>query len=140
MWEKREMEANWKDSVRTLRRKAVVSTFFDTIKSLGKSDPLFTIEGAIKKALCSRAPRFFVTYENARRFVSLLVRGKEIPITNRNKLAMYKELYQRYMARAKEDIERSYLVLEDIIEEPAPSFYMDYETFKGIVYSTLRKR
>ena len=67
------------------------------------------------------------------------MRGKPLPITNKNKIAMYKEIYRRYKAREKNcDNRYKYVILEDIIEEPAPSFYIDMETFRGIVYRTLR--
>jgi hypothetical protein len=52
---------------------------------------------------------------------------------------MYKEIYRRYVQRIKDDSRRyKYMILEQIIEEPAPSFYLDEDTFRGIVYRTLR--
>lgn len=60
---------------------------------------------------------------------------------NANKLAMYKEIYRRYINKVKDSSKRyKYLILESIIEEPAPSFYLDEETFRGIVYKTLRSQ
>lgn len=86
-----------------------------------------------------KAPRFYVTFENARRFISMLARKKKLPLINSNKLAMYKEIYRRYVQRIKDDSRRyKYMILEQIIEEPAPSFYLDEDTFRGIVYRTLR--
>ena len=86
-----------------------------------------------------KAPRFYVTFENARRFISMLSRKKKLPLINKNKVAMYKEIYQRYIKRVKDSSKRyKYVILEQIIEEPAPSFYLDEETFRGIVYKTLR--
>jgi hypothetical protein len=82
-----------------------------------------------------------VTFENARRFVSLLVLKKKLPITNENKAEMYKEIYRRYIKQVKDCNKRyKYLILEKIIEEPAPSFYLEEETFRGIIYRTLRER
>ena len=50
-----------------------------------------------------------------------------------------KEIYRRYKQRVKECSERyRYVILDEIIREPAPSFYLDVETFRGIVYRTLR--
>ena len=47
--------------------------------------------------------------------------------------------YSRYKKRVKACSERyKYIILDDIIREPAPSFYLDVETFRGIVYKTLR--
>lgn len=54
---------------------------------------------------------------------------------------MYKEIYRRYMQQVKDCSKRyKYLILERIIEEPAPSFYLDEETFRGIIYKTLKKQ
>ena len=69
------------------------------------------------------------------------MRGKRLPITNSNKRKMYMEIYRRYREQVKDsDARYKYLILENIIEEPAPSFYLDEETFRGIVYSTLRRK
>ena len=122
-----------------MRRQDVVNSFFGSLKELRKTKPFVSQSEVIEHASRSSAPRFYVTFENARRFVSLLMRGKELPITNKNKVAMYKEIYRRYKARVKDANARyKYLLLESIIEEPAPSFYIDEETFRGIIYRTLR--
>lgn len=136
---KKTMKAFLNDSVRDLRKKAVVNAFFDTMKKLKQTRPFTTIEEIINYARNSEAPRFFVTFESARRFISMLMRGKTIPIVNKNKLNMYYEIHRRYLER-RENCRSPYLVLESIIEEPAPSFYMDSETFRGIIYKTLGRR
>jgi hypothetical protein len=126
--------------VRELRRQDVINCFFDSLKELRKTKPFATQNEVIETASMSKAPRFYVTFENARRFISLLMRGKPLPIVNENKVKMYKEIYRRYKTRVKDANARyKYLILESIIEEPAPSFYLDEETFRGIVYKTLRE-
>lgn len=126
--------------VRELRRQDVINCFFDSLKELRKTKPFATQNEVIETASMSKAPRFYVTFENARRFISLLMRGKPLPIVNENKVKMYKEIYRRYKSRVKDANARyKYLILESIIEEPAPSFYLDEETFRGIVYKTLRE-
>ena len=133
------MENKSNDTVREARKQDVVKSFFDSIKEVRKIKPYATQEEIIRHAAKSEAPRFYVTFENARRFISLMSRKKKLPLINSNKLAMYKEIYRRYMQRAKDCTKRyKYIVLEQIIEEPAPSFYIDEDTFRGIVYKTLR--
>ena len=128
------------EDVRDIRKRDVLNSFFESLKEVRKTRPYATQDEIIKHAVKSKAPRFYVTFENARRFVSLLSRKKKLPLINRNKLAMYKEIYHRYLQRVKDNGKRyKYIVLEQIIEEPAPSFYLDTETFRGIVYKTLRK-
>lgn len=127
------------DSVREIRRQDVVNSFFDSLKELRKTKPYASQSEIIEHASKSSAPRFYVTFENARRFISLLMRGKRLPITNKNKIAMYKEIFRRYKEKVKNAEARyKYIILENIIEEPAPSFYIDEETFRGILYRSLR--
>lgn len=132
------METLINDSVRNIRKQDVVNSFFESLKEVRKTRPFASQDEIIRHAANSKAPRFYVTFENARRFVSLLARKKSLPLSNTNKQAMYKEIYRRYKKRVKECGERyKYIILDEIIREPAPSFYLDIETFRGIVYKTL---
>ena len=134
------MEIRSNDTVREARKQDVVKSFFESIKEVRKTKPHATQEEIIRHAANSEAPRFYVTFENARRFISLMSRKKKLPLINSNKLAMYKEIYRRYIQRVKDCSKRyKYIVLEQIIEEPAPSFYLDEQSFHGIVYRTLRE-
>lgn len=133
------MRSSKNDTVRETRKQDVVESFFESLKEVRKTRPYATQEEVIRHAVKKEAPRFYVTFENARRFVSLLARNKKLPLINRNKLAMYKEIYKRYLQRVKDCSKRyKYIILEQIIEEPAPSFYLDEETFRSIVYRALR--
>jgi hypothetical protein len=124
-----------------MRKQDVIDSFFDSLKELRQTKPFATQNEVIEHAVKKGAPRFYVTFENARRFISLLARKKKLPLINSNKLEMYKEIYRRYMKQVKDCSKRyKYLILERIIEEPAPSFYLDEETFRGIIYKTLRDR
>lgn len=135
------MENKINYSVREMRKQDVIDRFYESYKELKKKKPFATQNEVIEHALKSEAPRFYVTFENARRFISLLSRKKRLPIINENKLAMYKEIYRRYIKQVKDCNKRyKYLILEKIIEEPAPSFYLEEETFRGIIYKTLRMR
>lgn len=130
-------------SVGEMRKQAIIDTFFETLKNYRKIDPFATLEKIIEKAANTKAPRFFVSFENARRFVSMLVRKKKLPLVNKNKVELYKELFRRYKKYRQEDITNpviNYTLLEKIIEEPAPSFYLDTETFRCLLYKALRER
>lgn len=85
------------------------------------------------------APRFYVTFELARKYVSMLDRGLELPITNKRKLAMYQELLCRLKER-RGNQKKCYNLLGEIIESPAPCFYMDAETFRIAFYKTIRSK
>ena len=122
-----------------MRKQDVVNCFFESLKEVRKTKPFASQGEIIKHAASKNAPRFYITCENARRFTSLLLRKKKLPHINRNKLEMYKEIYRRYLKWVKENgADHKYMILEQIIQEPAPSFYLDEQTFRGIVYRTLR--
>ena len=128
-------------SVREMRKQDVINSFYESYKELRKVKPFATQNEVIEYAAKRKAPRFYLTFENARRFISILARKKKLPIINENKVAMYKEIFRRYMQQVKDCNKRyKYIILEKIIEEPAPSFYLEEETFRGIIYKTIRKR
>ena len=56
---------------------------------------------------------------------------------NGNRKKMYEELFKRYIERRTDS---GYKILEQIIKEPAPSFYVSEQTMKYIIYKTLRER
>ena len=89
------MENTFDITVRDIRRQDIIDSFFNSLKELRKTRPFVTQNEVIEHAARSTAPRFYVTFENARRFVSLLMRGKRLPIVNKNKVEMYKEIYRR---------------------------------------------
>lgn len=135
------MKSTLNSSVREMRKQDVIDCFYNSVKEVRKERPYATQNEVIKHAVNSKAPRFYVTFENARRFVSMMARKKKLPFINENKLAMYKEIYKRWMQQVKDCNKRyKYIILEQIIEEPAPSFYLDEESFRGIIYKTLRNR
>ncbi len=126
-------------SVRQMRKEAVLKTFFDTVKKLKEKNKRVTQKEIFDDACKSTAPRFFVTFEIARRLISAMVNKRRLPIKNKNKIEMYKEIYRRYMKQCKGNT-GNYTILESILEEPAPSFYLDAGSFRGIVYRTLSER
>lgn len=135
------MKNTMNNSVREMRKQDVIDSFYESYRKLRKEKPFATQNEVIEYASKGEAPRFYVTFENARRFISLLSRKKRLPIVNENKIAMYNEIYRRYKQQVKDvDKRYKYIILEKIIEEPAPSFYLEEETFRGIIYKTLRKR
>lgn len=126
--------------IMTLRNTDVINAFFDSLKSMRKQSPYVSQEQIIENTIRQGAPRFYTTYENARRFVSLLDRGKNIPLVNSNKIAMYHELFQRYREIKQQKPQLiGYTILEEIIEQPAPSFYIDIKTLRYIIYKSYKK-
>ncbi|MBQ6694347.1 MAG: hypothetical protein IJN24_05700 [Bacteroidaceae bacterium] len=124
------------------RKEAVIEAFFRSMKKMTENNPAVTQREIVENAVKSSAPRFFTSYENARRLISLMIRKKRLPIANKNKIEMYKEIYRRFIKMSRENITRHgrYSLLEKIIYSPAPSFYMDCNTFQALLYKALRER
>lgn len=90
---------------------------------------------AMRIACHSEAPRFYFTYEVARRHVSRIERGLPLDITNKNKIEAIKEIHRRWKALGT----TSYIPLFEILNKPAPKFYMSDEHFIKCIYIKLRK-
>ena len=98
----------------------------------------------INLAASHPAPRFYVSYENARRYVSELERGKELNLKVKHTIDMYKELHRRYVLLRKERREAgvrriNYTLLEEIIDSPAPSFYASSDGLRWLFYRHKKK-
>ena len=73
--------------------------------------------------------RFWVSEERASIVVSAMLAGKPLPRMNKNKLEMFKEIFTRFLQLKKIFPKRSvYDLVFDIVNQPAPKFYMTPRT------------
>ena len=91
------MENKISKTISDRRKQDVLKSFFESLKEVRKNRPYATQDEVIKHAVKSKAPRFYVTFENARRYISLMTRKKRLPLVNKNKMEMYREIYNRYL-------------------------------------------
>lgn len=115
-------------------KRDVVSAFHSVLKD----EKCKSIEAAFEILGTYPAPRFYVSYETARRCVSLVNRGKQ-PHSSPHKRKMYKELHKRWKQYCLRTGTNSFEPLEAILLEPAPSFYLASDTLRQIVYKNRRK-
>lgn len=129
-------------SIEIAKHEAIREFFF----KLKRENPEITIKEAADIIAKSPAPRFFCNYENARRIISLLNRGEELPITNENKIAMYKDIYRIW---SEKDVDNAHQLdkrakymgtLQGVLDSPAPSFYLSKETIVGLICKPIRRR
>lgn len=125
--------------VSAFRKNDVLHAYHNSMKSLGCIASYTSQETIISNAMKMGAPRFYTTFEKARRFVSLLERNRKLPLSNSNKIDMYNEIHRRYQECKKNGC-IGYSVLENIINQPAPSFYMNATTFRDLVYKKLNNK
>lgn len=108
----------------------VVKAYHECLKEYKRADVAF------EQLVMMPAPRFYVEFELARRMVSLIERGRPLPIKSKNKIAMFEELHRRWKKRGVASFEP----LQEIIGETAPRFYRDCNTMKGIVYRQIKQK
>ena len=132
-------------SIREARKRDVVSCFFNLLKKYPKEK----IGDIFKKMENASAPRYYVTVENARRFTAVIAKGKKpFPLTNERKREMYFDIYRLWQEdcrkkgieplRSEGRFTNVYNLTEDFLAKPAPSFYLDVETIRGIIYRECR--
>lgn len=121
------------------RDEDIMTAYYDTLKSMSRSSQGVSVEEVVRQVMKHGASRFYVSYEAARRVISQMCRGIKPKVTNRNKMAMYQELFRRYIVYKERYGTSGYLILSDIIMQPAPSFYMDVFNMRRIIYRGMRK-
>ena len=100
---------------------------------LRKENPGITLDKVADRIMSMPAPRFYITFENARRFVSAMVRGTYVPHQNKYRELMYRDLYRKFIEMDAEEKSRKgvYHILHKILNSEAPSFYVSKDTIKG---------
>ena len=78
--------------------------------------------------------RFWVSEERAAIVISDMLKGRSIDNMTRNKREMYEEIYRRVLALREERPDASITELvSDVVEGPAPKFYLTPKSAKVII-------
>ena len=83
----------------------------------------------------SPAPRYYITFEEARRNVSRILRGETLNRGNKTNSKMYEDLAEKvkeYNIKHDKDI-IDFNCLFNIIDSPAESFYLSKHTILAII-------
>lgn len=126
-------------TIKEQQRRDVLDSFHNAMKAIGSKAPYAFIEEVVKLAVAAKAPRFYTTVQKARKYISIIEKGGNLPLTNPNKINMYQEIHSRY-TKTKEAGCKGYAIIEDILSQEAPSFYLSERTFRDIVYRKLNKK
>lgn len=124
--------------IRLMRNKDIIDAYFDCMKEVRLNSPYVSKEVVIDELMKRKAPRFYVSYRTAQIVISQMEKGKKVSLHNSNRIEMYSELFRRFLEKKNRNM--GYRILEDIINEEAPSFYVDRHTMNDIVYKALRSR
>ena len=113
----------------------------DLYFKLRKENPNLNVRDIADKISKSPAPKFYCSYENARRMISLLDMGKKLPISNTNKVAMYKDIYMIWSKKYKGNTHSRAIyrdTLSKILNSQAPSYYLDVDTVIALIYRSFK--
>lgn len=122
-------------TLRQLRKQAVLDCYYTTLKVMTAKNPKVLIHDVIEAASKKPAPRIYTTADVATRNVSLLYRGKSATAFQ-EKRAMYnyiKREVDKYLG--SKPLKK---IVAEIIQRPAPSFFISPEQFRKIVYNQMK--
>lgn len=114
------------------------------IKAQGRQALFMSRSELVSMAVLNGAPKFYITYEMARRNVSALLRGLQPDCSNKLKLLMYADIarltidYQRRHKRYADDFNGALMCV--LAESPAPRFYITVKSAYNILCRLQRQR
>ena len=126
-------------TIKKQREESIRSDYFELLKDMKSVCPMITTEDVIVAMMDRKAPRFFTSLPTAQRIISRMFRGYNVAFSNKNKERMYNEIFSRTIRALREGSIKSYADIETIIEQPAPSYYVNLVTMKTIVYKSLKQ-
>ena len=122
-------------TLRQQRKQAVLDCYYTTLKEMTAENPKVSIHDVIEAASKKPAPRIYTTADVATRNVSL-IRREHNPIEVKEKRAMYnyiKREVDKYLG--SKPLKK---IVAEIINRPAPSFFIGPEHFRKIVYNQMK--
>ena len=76
------------------RRETIIKLYYKFLKECPRTNKR-SVEYAVNKIIECEAPKYYVTYDRARRVISDMLKRDVLDIQLDNKSAMYKELYDK---------------------------------------------
>ena len=96
---------------------------------------------AIEMARKSPAPQFYTTSKNCCYILNLMYKGLDSGLRNPDKIRKFQELKRRADERKSRGEYPGLLnVCRDLVEEPAPEYYICYSTAKQMILDERAKR
>ena len=114
------------------------------IRECGVKSLLISPRDLVAQVVHSPAPKFYITYEMARRNVSALLRGRLPDCHNKLKRQMYADIarltidYQRRHKRYADDFNGALMAV--LSEYPAPRFYISERSAYNMLCALRRQR
>ena len=114
-----------------------MNAYHNVIRSYGKQAIQLSRDVLIQATIHSQAKRYYVSYEQALRIISKMLRGKEVLFRNDLKKEMYTTILKEVKIKLTKD-QSLKKVLSNIIYSPAPRFHISKESAFILYYSLLK--
>lgn len=120
-----------------------MKAYEQVLRECGRQALLMTRRELVARAVHGGAPKFYITYEMARRNVSALLRGLPLDCHNKLKMQMYADIarftidYQRRHRRYADDFNGALMAV--LSEYPAPRFYITEKSAYNMLCALQRK-
>lgn len=122
------------------RDRDFLASYDSIIKKHGKKAPYLKRDELLLETITCPAKRFYVSEEQSFRIITKMLRGQNTRIRNPLKLQMYKEIF----LRVKQELEKSNRpiveIIENVINQSAPRFYIDLKSARILHYKLLNRR
>ena len=106
-----------------------------------KSRRLLSLKQVCALVATQPAPQFYITPKQALEKYNLYKQGKDIKADNPRIRQMYMDLFERYEeARAKLGGGFKYMIMQDVIDSPAPSFYFSPTSAADYYYRAMEEK
>lgn len=116
-----------------------INAYNDVVKSHGKQAPYILKDKLIEETILHPAKRFYVSHEQASRIIMKMIAGKKTGIRNTIKAEMYQTILSKIRELQRNSRKSVSSLLSEVIDSPAPRFYISKES-ASILYYTLIKR
>lgn len=122
----------------TPRRDSELRRLFSELYTAGHNP---TLPDFYRRMVKSPASRFWVSEDRATEVIAKMLKGENISRMYREKQRMYREIYSRAIEKIRRDSRRplTHIVFE-IVNSPAPEFYMSPYTAEKIINRLRRQK
>lgn len=129
-----------RESLHDTMKRDILNVYLASLLRMRRDNSSVRVLEVIDEASRSAAPRFYVCPRHAREIATRIIDGKPFPTPlSPLKVEMYNEIARRYVAIREDgnDTRQPIFIFNEIVEQPAPSFYIAFSTFRNILYEAM---
>lgn len=121
------------------RNQALIEAYQKKLKQhiiAGHSITHMPLKNFIHEVINSGAPRYYISIEYARRIILCMKKGENIRL-GKSRKKLYEDFYQEYLKQQQKlKGYYQYAIIQQTINTPAPSFYLQTRQAMNIIWNT----